>query len=105
MQVLKCGELGSLNYRLPNIPEAMRLLKAIGIKASDIENGEFDELEMAAKLFENLGPFVSDINIMINEEKIETYEGLLNHFCMIKYLNVVVEKIMKAVSMDEKKKD
>lgn len=103
----ECDELGSFEYRMPNIPEAMSLLGEIGINSSkliDSKNLADNDLVYFAKIIEQLGRFVSNIKITIDGKKITKYEDLLEEFIMIKYLNEVAVDLIGKLNISNKKK-
>jgi alanine dehydrogenase len=107
VKVKECGEYGRLEYKLPNIPEAMRLLGAIGLNSKKLQNKNEmaqNELLYISKIIENLGTFISKIDITIGEVKVTKYDDLLNHFCVIEYLSELAGEIFSAMSMDTGKK-
>ena len=87
---------GIIEYRMPNIPEALRLMSKI--KAS----GEsFDELEIAAEMLLNIGPMITKIKL---NGKVLTYEKALKNFSLMAPLTEVSTKIMECFNQDDKKK-
>ena len=107
MKIKECGKYGKLEYRLPNIPEAMRLLGEMGINSSNLEN-EMDmqknELIYMSKLIEQLDQFVLKVEIKIDDKEITEYAELLNHFLMINYLSDIAADIFSALNVQEEKK-
>lgn len=106
MRTMKCGDLGTFDYRLPNIPETMILLGEMGFTSKKINSDNFEENELAytAKMIMGIGKFVSNIDITIDGEKINTYKELLEHFVMMKYLTEVAQQIFSSINGGGKKK-
>jgi hypothetical protein len=103
----KCGEYGTLKYKLPNIPEAMMLLGKMGINSKSFSGKKaMDENELIylAKLINELDPFISDINLNIDGKIVTTYDELLKHFCMMIYLSEIAGEIFKSLNFSDKKK-
>lgn len=102
----KCGEFGKLNFRTPNIPEAMVLLGKMGISSKKASKKDFEENELLylAKLIELLDPFISDIDLIINDKNVTSYSELLKHFEMMPYLSEIAAEIFSALSFNDKKK-
>lgn len=101
----KCGDFGKLNYSLPNIPQAMRILGEMGI-GSKITKKSFEgnELIYLSKLVELMEPLVSDIDLNINGKIVTTYSELLKHFEMLPYLSEIAGEIFKSLNISDKKK-
>jgi len=95
-------EGGTIEYRLPNIPESLRLLQAMGIKATDLESGELEnELEIMAALLEKMDKFIVKLNV----EGIENYDEMLKDMKYMTPLSEMAGKIMEAFTVDDKKKE
>lgn len=106
-KTMKCGELGTLEYRLPNIPEAMTLLGKMGLNSQMLSDSNWmqeNELIFTAKLIEELGMFITKVNIKIDEKKISDYSEVLEHFAMIEYLSLVAGKVFESLNVNNKKK-
>lgn len=107
MKIKECGEYGKLEYKLPNIPEAMRLLGAMGLSSKKLQNKNEmaqNELLYISKIIENLGVFITKIDIKIGDIKVSKYEDLLDHFCLIEHLSELANEIFSAMNMDTGKK-
>lgn len=99
----ECGEFGYLEYRLPNIPQAMNLLGDMGISARTVES-EQNELILLAKLLERMGPFITKISIKIEEKQVKKYNDLLDHFSLMPFLTEIATDILNSLQFDTKKK-
>lgn len=107
MKTKKCGELGTIEYRLPNIPEAMILLAEMGLTSKKLKDKKAmveNEFIYAAKLIKSLEQFVSKINLKINNKEITKYEDVLNEFSMMTHLNDIAAEVFNALNGDNKKK-
>jgi hypothetical protein len=107
MKTKKCGDFGTLEYRLPNIPETMILLGQMGLnskKMNDAEAMQDNELLYTAKMIMNLGEFITKIDLEIDGEKITTFDALLNEFEMMVYINELAMEIFDCIGGSSKKK-
>ena len=106
MKVKQCGDLGTIEYRMPNVPEAMRLLSSIGLNSKKLASGEAmdDDLGFIAGLIESLGAFITKVNLDIDGEKITSYEDVLKEFSMMVYLTEISGEILEQLQLDSKKK-
>ena len=107
MKEKKCGEMGTITYRLPNIPETMILLGNMGLnskKLSKTKDLEDNELLYMAKLIQNISPFITKIDLEINGKKITKYSEVLNEFSMMTYLSEIGGEVFSALQMSEEKK-
>src|SRR5688572_2925494 len=103
---LKTFALGSIEYRLPNVIESMRMLGKIGVR-SDGSTGERSEFEVLADLLEQLKPFVSKIEATKDGVEISTWEEALKHMEFIAPLSEIASDLMaqfKSGSGAERKK-
>lgn len=107
MKTKKCGDYGQFNYRMPNVPETMMLLGRMGLNSkslTDTDHLQENELVYTAKMITNLEPFISEINLDFDGEKVTTYEQVLTKFEMMEYLNEVSGEIFEAINGSSKKK-
>jgi hypothetical protein len=74
---LKQFEGGFVKYRLPNIPERMRLTAKIGQLAQSNEKAGL-EILMAAEIIERIEPLIEAIQIQVGDKLITTWAEALN---------------------------
>lgn len=107
MKTKKCEELGTITYRLPNIPEAMTLLGEMGLTSKKMENGkeiEENELIYMARMITKIETFITKIDIKIGKKKITKYEDVLKEFSLMGYISEIAMEIFGALNGDAKKK-
>lgn len=85
--------LGSIEYRLPNVVESMRLLGKIGVKA-DGTTGARSELEVMADLLDEIKPFVTKIAATKAGKVISDWDAALQHMEFIAPLSEIANEIM-----------
>lgn len=102
------NEFGSVEYHLPNIPEAMELLSKIGLKPDEFSNKDLVEQKqfmIMSKLISNVGFLVDKIDLSHNNKKYEKYEDVLTNFAFLPIVTEIATKVMKCFEVSEEKKD
>lgn len=77
MNKIKEFSLGTIEYRTPNIMEAMRLLSKIGVKPGTQQ--EQSELDLMANLLEHMEPFIVKIEAIKDEQVITEWAEAVTH--------------------------
>lgn len=98
-------DYGPIEYRMPNIPEAIQLLGEMGLTADDLQNlgASGNEFKFMSKLITAIGKFVT-VSLDYNGDKIESYDDLLNYMEFMPVVNDLAAAIMKGFELDSKKK-
>jgi hypothetical protein len=89
----KTFTLGEIDYRLPNVPQAMRLLGRLGL-SKDGGFGDRSEYEVMADLVEQIRPLILAVRCKKGDEEITTYDQALEHIEFAKVLTEIGTEIM-----------
>ena len=106
MEVLEFKQ-GKIEYRMPTIPEGLRLMGKMGINAKDLENPESlesNEFELMAGLIDNMECLIGSVDVKVGDNNISEYRELLSHFEMMEPLGNIAGKVMETFSVSEEKK-
>lgn len=87
-----------IKYRLPKIPEAMRLLPKLGLDSS--LNSSLSEWEIAANMIECIEPFI----LSIKSENSNSWDEAMNDYSMIPHLQQVAITIVTSLNQTGEKK-
>ena len=105
MKIYEC-EFGKIEYRIPNIPEMIRMLGMMGLTSKDLNNSKLmdeNELIYTAKLIENIEPFLEKIDLKVNDKSVTTFEGMICEFDFLSALTEIAFEIMGAMGQAKKK--
>jgi hypothetical protein len=88
--------LGTIQYRIPNILERLRLFGALNIDYSVFGNSENTgaQLTAIASLIENIKPFVISIDCKKGDQSITTWDDALNHAEFVTPLSEIAMEII-----------
>lgn len=89
----KTFALGSIQYRLPNVVESMRLLGKLGVK-SDGSMSSRSEFEVMADMIENLAPLIVKIEATKGEQPILTWDEALTCSEFIQPLSEIANEVL-----------
>lgn len=95
------NEYGEIEYRLPNIPETMIILGESGLTsalASGDGAAQRNDFILMGKMVQNIGKFITRIDVTIKGKKVTEFEESLNYFEMMDPYVKIVEEIMGAIS-------
>ncbi len=103
-------ENGFVEYKTPNIAEAMILLGDMGFSTKDLESmgskdGEVKDTYFLGHLLNKLDRFIIKIDIKDANGPIENYDQLLNggaYFASV--LMVIATDVLSSINVDAKKK-
>ncbi len=99
-------EYGYIEYRLPNISEAMILMGRMGIDFDKIEETEENQdLIFVGKLIDCMGDFIINIDINIGDETITSYEQCLTNFKLMTPLSEIAQQVISCMEVSEEKKN
>jgi len=105
------NDYGFVEYRLPNVPEAIQLMGKIGVKEPGVEAEDIDEdfqtkeYIYTGRMILEMGFLVSKVSMKIDEKEITSYKELINHFEMMGILSKIAGEIFSAFSLASKKKN
>lgn len=88
---------GKIEYRLPNVIEAMKLLGKAGFSGNGT-TGDRTDLEVMAELIEKLEPFIVKVDAKIGDKTIDTWEKALECVEIMEPASEISSKIMEQVS-------
>jgi len=93
---------GEIHFKMPNLIETPRFLGKLGINRKE----EINEYELYAKVLEEMGVFIKEINVEVDGKKIEKYQDLWELPEWQKPLYKMANKILSAMNdgVDDKKK-
>lgn len=100
------SEVGTVEYHLPSIPEAMRLLGKLGLSLDKKSMDELvkNEFEFLAKVMENMGSFVDKIDVKIGNKKVTTFEQFMRETQCLELAMGIAGDILKNIKFSAKKK-
>lgn len=107
--MIHAGELGTIEYRLPTVPEALELWGRIGIdpnKLDDTSSPANNVFILISKIIANMGHLVIKIDVMIDDAKVTTYDDLCKDMRATKDLCAIAGRVLEAMNggSDAKKK-
>lgn len=88
--------LGSITYRLPNVPETLRLVGKLGISENGLPAGK-SMYEFMADFIEHVGPFIVSVNIKQGKKTIKTWEEALAFPEVIEPCTEIMNNVMTAL--------
>ncbi len=102
------SKYGVIEYRKPNIPEAIELMGLMGLNSEVMKNQEEmkqNELLYVSRIIKHMGMFVTKVDITIDKKKINKYGDLLDSFCMMEDLSTISGQVLEGLSASEEKKN
>ena len=109
MKVIKLEE-GKVEYKVPNVAEAMMLLGEMGFSVKDLESmadekGAVKDTYFLGQLLNKMDKFVTNIDLKVEEEEIKDYDKLLTYPEFLSSILIpIATDIMGAMGTDSKKK-
>ena len=88
-------ENGFIEYRMPNIPEGLKIVSLLG------DTFKKGELEMISEIILGMENLIKEINI--NGKKL-TYKKALNDFSLLPVFTEIATEILQCFDVDDKKK-
>lgn len=99
--MIHTGEIGTIEYRLPTIPEVLELWGKVGIdhtSATQADSPVGNPFLMMSKIIANMGVLITKVDCQIDGVKITTYEELCKHLPAMNDLCVVAGRIMESMN-------
>ncbi len=90
--------LGSIEYRMPNVVESIRLLGQLGMTRTGTQMEAGQEYEFLAKLIDHMKPLVLAIAVEKAGVMIDTWDDALEHMELLAPLAEIANEIMSHVS-------
>lgn len=100
--MIKEFEYGKIEYKLPNIPQAMELLGELGINADGTY--QIGQFALMAKMIRQLDKFISVVDCDFDGIKVTTFDGLIEQFESMAVLSEISGEILNKLNMSAKKK-
>lgn len=102
MKSVKIKGVGSIEYRLPSIPEKLRLLSKLGMSPSN-PNIPMD-YEALATVMENIGDLITNVDCKVGDSKICSWEEVLGEESLTGNVVEIVSIILNPSKGTEKTK-
>ena len=99
--MIHAGELGTIEYRLPTVPEVLELWGKSGIDPATIsESGSpaNNPFLMMSKIIANMGHLITKVDCKIGDEKITSHDDLCKNVSAMGDLCQVAGRIMEAMN-------
>jgi len=95
------SELGTIEFRLPTVPETLELYARMGVTPQDLSDQGAsiqNPFMLMSKLIAQIGFLVTKVEVEINEQKIDSYEELTKHAAAMTDLCAIAGTILTAMN-------
>lgn len=97
-------EYGTVEYRLPDISEAMILMGKMGVSVDKVDSEDNEDLIFIGKLIKNMEPFIGKILVEKDGKQVNNYGECLKSFFMMSALSEIAQEIISCMEVADEKK-
>lgn len=94
------SELGFIEFRLPNVPEALLLMGKMGISSNvaKIQEDDGQAFVLMSKLISNIGPMITKVSIKDGDALIDSYEKACESLACMNLLSLASGRILEGLN-------
>lgn len=95
------SELGTIEFRLPSVPETLELYARMGVTPQDLtDQGASiqNPFMLMSKIIAQMGFLITKVDVTIDEQKVDTYDELTKHASAMADLCAVAGSILNAMN-------